>query len=117
MVQLVFPKFPLRKNIEPLVYQLRGRWVDRYQDQRRHICAQNAAKDYLGRSGRGQFAKRLGLIEGDGIVQAAKSYEELPRRELFSQVFRLFLDGYDAIPESKEEVFIEMANLAWATLA
>ena len=74
--------FPIHRRIEPLASDLYDCWASRYF---KHM--------------------------GAGLKRGGEPYNELSNEEWFKQVFQLFLDATDAIPESKRRVFEEMTRL------
>ena len=104
-------EFPLHQDIGPLVSDLYNYWLDRFSDQERLNRAQNSLK-WTGTGRRRKYPKLPpGLSvnrEDPALVQTTQSYDELPDRERFKQVFQVILDASDVIPDEKEEIFFEI---------
>ena len=107
-------KFPYHQDIELLVSELHDYWTCRYYNQLERKIVQIVSKRATRICGR---RKDLHLPPGLSVdpedpapVQKTESYKELPDREWFNQVFQVILNASDVIPDSKEEIFIEIIN-------
>jgi len=100
-------QFPLHQNISRLVSILYYHWMHRYREEGDHADAENFLS---AQAGNGRVLKNL-PSKYIYPVQARGSYKELSDREWFAKIFRLLIGTSDAIPESKEEVFLQILDL------